>query len=84
MKGSSGLNFKTNDMEKYNSDEPLTDRSQMPFGKYRGRNMANVPSHYLLWIYEQEWIEKWPNVMQYIEDNSDVLEMESKNPRDER
>jgi len=28
----------------------------MPWGKYRGENIDNVPRHYLEWLLEQEWI----------------------------
>lgn len=56
--------------------EPLTDESLMPFGKHKGTKMINVPASYLLWLSKQEWIEEWPAVLDYIEDNADVLEME--------
>ena len=30
----------------------LDDNSPMPFGKYRGKKMIDVPASYLLWLYE--------------------------------
>lgn len=54
----------------------FNDESLMPFGKYKGQKMANVPAKYLLWLSDQEWIKKYPKVFDYIEDNADVLEME--------
>jgi hypothetical protein len=30
----------------------MTDESIMPFGKYKGEKMANVPPEYLLWMLE--------------------------------
>ena len=30
----------------------MTDESIMPFGKYKGEKMANVPPDYLLWMLE--------------------------------
>ena len=30
----------------------MKDKSIMPIGKYKGEKMANVPSGYLLWLYE--------------------------------
>lgn len=56
----------------------LTDDSLMPFGKYKGQKMANVPADYLMWLSKQEWIEEWEGVNMYIIDNADVLEMETK------
>lgn len=60
----------------------LTDDSIMPFGKYKGEKMANVPASYLLWIYD-EWTLPNPRfgfvnqeVKAYIEDNLDVLRKE--------
>lgn len=59
----------------------LTDESLMPFGKYKGEKMANVPASYLLWIYD-EWVSRrfaFENreVKAYIEENLNVLNMES-------
>ena len=62
----------------------LTDESIMPFGKYKGKEMANVPASYLLWIYD-EWTLPNPRfgfvhqeVKAYIEENLDVLRKEVK------
>ena len=32
--------------------EPLTDLSQMPFGKFRGTPMQDVPADYLFWLFQ--------------------------------
>lgn len=62
----------------------LTDESIMPFGKHKGKEMANVPASYLLWIYD-EWTLPNPRfgfvhqeVKAYIEKNMDVLRKEVK------
>lgn len=62
----------------------LTDESIMPFGKHKGKEMANVPASYLLWIYD-EWTLPNPRfgfvhkeVKAYIEENLDVLKKEVK------
>ena len=57
----------------------LTDESLMPFGKYKGTKMANVPADYLVWL-----LNNGCNVglvADYIRDNLDVLnaEIERKN-----
>lgn len=49
----------------------FTDESIMPFGLYKGKKMANVPAHHLLWVYDQPWC-RGP-VKQYIEDNMELL-----------
>ena len=46
--------------------EELTDEYEMPFGKYKGTKMANVPASYLVYIYENGLREG--NVKDYIED----------------
>jgi hypothetical protein len=33
--------------------QQLTDNSPMPFGKYKGEPMANVPDPYLKWLRKQ-------------------------------
>lgn len=52
----------------------LTDTSPMPFGKYKGDDMEDVPASYLLWLYDNNKCNK--AVKDYIEDNMDVLKKE--------
>ena len=54
----------------------LHDNSQMPFGKYQGEKMINVPANYLMWLYNENKCNK--EVREYIEDNLDVLQEEIK------
>jgi len=54
----------------------MTDDLIMPWGKYKGEKLINVPGSYLLWCYDQEWCKG--ELKNYIEDNKDVLEQESK------
>lgn len=54
----------------------LNDRSQMPFGKYQGKAMANVPAQYLIWLYNQGC--NHPGVKKYILDNLEILKKEAK------
>ncbi len=54
----------------------LYDNSPMPFGKYKGEKMENVPASYLLWLYDENKCNK--EVRDYIEDNIDVLKEEVK------
>jgi len=54
--------------------DALTDKSLMPFGKYKGTEMEKVPAGYLIWIYENN--KCTDEVKEYIEDNMDVLKME--------
>jgi len=56
--------------------KPLSDRSPMPFGKYKGRPMNTIPASYLDWLHDQEWLQEWPQVKGYIEKNRDVIDEE--------
>jgi uncharacterized protein (DUF3820 family) len=53
----------------------LNDNSPMPFGKYKGQKMENVPASYLLWLYDENKCNR--EVRDYIADNLDVLEDEN-------
>jgi uncharacterized protein (DUF3820 family) len=57
----------------------LTDNSIMPFGKYAGQKLANIPASYLIWIFENN--KCTAEVARYINENLDVLKEEIK--RDE-
>jgi len=57
----------------------LTDDSPMPFGKYKGVKMQDVPASYLhyLWTNGMEK-DHVSNVACYIRENVDALKMENK------
>jgi len=57
----------------------FTDTTPMPFGKFQGKTMANVPAVYLLWLYNKGC--NHAGVRQYIMDNMDCLNKEAKNVR---
>jgi uncharacterized protein (DUF3820 family) len=46
----------------------------MPFGKYKGEKMANVPADYLLWLYENG--KCFGDIKKYIVDNLDSIKSE--------
>jgi len=52
----------------------MDDNSLMPFGKYKGQKMANVPASYLMWLYDSG---TKGSVRDYIIDNLDVIKKES-------
>lgn len=54
----------------------LSDRDKMPFGKYKGKEMANVPAPYLIYLYEAG--VNHPGVKGYILNNLDCLQKENK------
>lgn len=49
----------------------MEDNSIMPFGKYKGEKMIDVPADYLLWLYENN--KSKGELKAYIEDNLDVI-----------
>ena len=55
----------------------LEDSSIMPWGKYKGKEMGNIPADYLLWLYDNEKCSG--DVKDYIEDNLSVLKQEVTN-----
>lgn len=51
--------------------EKMTDESIMPWGKYAGKKMEDVPDDYLLWLYEVRKV--CGPVGEYIKDNLDAI-----------
>ena len=43
----------------------LTDDSIMPFGKYKGQKLGEVPDSYLRWFLGQDWCDQWPELLEY-------------------
>lgn len=54
----------------------MTDESLMPFGTLKGTKMKDVPAGYLDYIYGMNWIDSWPRVKKYIEDNRNAIDQE--------
>jgi hypothetical protein len=54
----------------------LGDQDPMPFGKHKGVEMQFVPPGYLDWLAGQDWIIRWPKVMNYIEWRRGALDQE--------
>lgn len=54
----------------------FTDETPMPFGKYKGTKLANVPAEYLMYLYDNDKVIG--HLKNYIEDNKDVLAIELK------
>jgi uncharacterized protein (DUF3820 family) len=52
----------------------MDDESLMPYGKYKGEKMANIPPDYLLWIYENN--KCTIEVQEYIQNNLDTIKAE--------
>lgn len=52
----------------------ITDNTPMPWGKYKGQKMINVPASYLLYLNTSGKCP--PNMMAYINDNKEVLDEE--------
>lgn len=58
-----------------------TDKSIMPFGKYRGKALANIPAEYLIWL--EANIKKLDGGLKtYIRDNMEVLKSEVEKPKE--
>ncbi len=54
----------------------MTDNDLMPWGLHKGKKMANVPDHYLKWLYENNKCSG--DIKKYIEENADSLKIEIK------
>lgn len=49
----------------------------MTFGKHRGERISEVPASYLLWLYDEGNIENYPEVLEYVENNKEILKKEA-------
>lgn len=48
------------------SDIPL----RLTFGKHKGKLLTDVPASYLIWLFEQDFVQKsYPDIYDYIEAN---------------
>lgn len=56
------------------STKKMDDKSIMPFGKYKGEKMANVPADYLIWLFENN--KCFGDLLGYIRANEENLRQE--------
>jgi uncharacterized protein (DUF3820 family) len=54
----------------------ITDATPMPFGRFKGKAMRDIPAHYLLYIYNKGWV-RYEGVRKYIQDNLQYLNKEA-------
>ena len=53
----------------------FTDQTLMPFGKFKGTSMANVPAPYLLWLFNEGCDHA--ELKKYIMSNLEILQAEN-------
>jgi uncharacterized protein (DUF3820 family) len=47
------------------------------FGKHKGKQVEDVSASYLLWFAEQEWADKFEELLEHVEQNRKHLEAEA-------
>ena len=57
---------------------PTNDDTLMPFGKHKGKRLGDIPADYLIWLYDQEWFQKFEDIFEYVAKNYQHLEKEAK------
>lgn len=58
--------------------------SLMPWGKHKGERISDVPASYLDWLIGQDWIDEWPDVKAYIEQNLDAIHEQVRRGKEQR
>jgi uncharacterized protein (DUF3820 family) len=49
-------------------DDPV-----MPFGRYKGQNLSVIRRGYLMWLTEQDWMEKeHPDLLSWVEEEINI------------
>lgn len=62
-------------MESKLNIEEFGDESPMPFGKYQGTKMKDVPAYYLIYMYDMAYF--YGKVKDYVKANYEVLQKEA-------
>lgn len=64
-------------VERYGAEAPSAppappapwDHDLFPFGSHEGETYSQIPDNYFRWLSQQPWIEKWPDVLAYIQEH---------------
>ena len=59
-RGFMGMPF-SDEKEKTTLDDEI-----FPFGKFKGKRFSELPDKYIVWVSQQDWLEKWPTVALYV------------------
>jgi len=43
----------------------LSDDDRMPFGKWKGTRLGEVPDSYWRWFLRQDWAQEYPDLVAY-------------------
>lgn len=43
----------------------LHDDDRMPFGKYRGERLGDIPDDYWRWFLRQDWCDRYSDLVEY-------------------
>ena len=43
----------------------LSDDDRMPFGKWEGTRLGEVPDSWFRWFLNQDWCDNWPELVEY-------------------
>lgn len=59
----------------------LGDDDPMPFGKWKGERLGDIPNSYFRWLREQDWLNQHHALAKYVNerdwDDDDIAEDES-------
>lgn len=75
--------------EKLQVGKPFTEEDTMPFGKFKGRPLKEVPEDYLIWVYTESDIAEKVRLFKYIDQDLPLLlglaneNRKNKNSKDE-
>lgn len=50
-------------------DGTVSDDDPFPFGTHKDTSYGEVPDSHYKWLAKQPWIDKWPDVLGYIQEN---------------
>ena len=60
------------------TQEVWTFQTIMPSGKYKGTALGNVPTYYLIWLYDTYGVDKKSPLGIYLHDNIEAIRQEYK------
>jgi uncharacterized protein (DUF3820 family) len=62
--------------------QEFDDNTKIPFGKYQGTALGNVPAEYLIWLYDNGKL--YGGLKKYVEDNMQSLNIEIKQKENDK
>lgn len=54
-------------------EDAIDDNEIIPFGKFKGKRLTEVPEKYIHWLFQKDWLPKFPSLYLAVKNHIDKM-----------